>query len=117
MRAPLISSGTLNGVIVDLNKPYIIRNGRELGDLEYLPTKTQYTIYLQNADARTSRLFRPFNRHNIRFKQVKDHKKQWRIDLPRLPAHQTENAEYLQNADARASRLFGPFKRHCSRFK
>jgi len=70
MRAPLVSSGPLNGIIVDLNEPYIIRNGRELGDLEYLPTKTQYTIYLQNADARTSRLLRPFKRHNIRFKQV-----------------------------------------------
>jgi len=70
MRAPLVSSGPLNGIILDLNKPYIIRKSRELGDLEYLPTKTQYTIYLQNADARTSRLLRPFKRHNIRFKQV-----------------------------------------------
>jgi len=116
MRAPLVSLGPLNGIIVDLNKPYIIRNGRELGDLEYLPTKTQYTIYLQKADARTSHLFRPFKRHNSRFKQVQDHKKQWRIDLPRLPAHQTENAEYLQNADTRASRLLGPIKLHYNTF-
>jgi len=61
MHAPLIFSGPLNGVIVDLNKPYVIRNGRELGDLEYLPTKTQYTKYLQNADARTSCPFGPLN--------------------------------------------------------
>jgi len=61
MRAPLVFSGPLNGIIVDLNEPYIIRNGRELGDLEYLPTKTQYTIYLQNTNARTSRLFGPLN--------------------------------------------------------
>ena len=68
MRAPLVSSGPSNGIIVDLNKLYIIRNGRELGDLEYVPTKTQYTIYLENADARTSCLFGPFKRHCSRFK-------------------------------------------------
>ena len=65
MHAPLVSSGPLNRVIVDLNKPYIIRNGRELGDLEYLPTKTQYT---QNTDARTSCLFGPFKWNGTRFK-------------------------------------------------
>jgi len=64
MCAPLVSSGPLNRVIVDLNKSYIIRNGTELGDLEYLPTKTQYTIYLQNVGACTSHLFRPFKQHN-----------------------------------------------------
>ena len=68
MCAPLVSPGPLNRVIVDLNKPYVIQNGRELGDLEYLPTKTQYTIYLQNTNARTSRLFGPFKRHCSRFK-------------------------------------------------
>jgi len=47
MHTPLVSLGPLNGIIVDLNKPYIIRNGGELGDLEYLPTKAQYTKYLQ----------------------------------------------------------------------
>ena len=40
----------------------------ELGDLEYLPTKTQYTKYLQNADVRTSGLFGPFKWHYSRFK-------------------------------------------------
>ena len=68
MRAPLVFSGPSNGIIVDLNEPYIMRNGRELGDLEYLPTKTQYTIYLQNTDAHTSRLFGPFKRNGSRFK-------------------------------------------------
>jgi len=48
MHTPLISSGPLNSIIVDLNKPYIIRNGRELSDLEYLPTKTQYTEHQEN---------------------------------------------------------------------
>ena len=114
--APLVSLGPLNGIILDLNKPYIIRNGTELGDLEYLPTKTKYTIYLQNMDACTSHIFRPFKRRNSRLKQVQDHKKQWRIDLPRLPAHQTENVEYLQNADTRASRLLGPIKLHYNTF-
>jgi len=65
---PLISSGPLNSMIVDLNKPYIIRNGRELGDLEYLPTKIQYTEYLQNTDVCTSHFFGPFKQHDSRFK-------------------------------------------------
>jgi len=115
MQAPLIPSGPLNSIIVDVNKPYIIRNGRELGDLEYLPTKTQYTKYLQNMDVCTSHLSRPFKQNNDRFKQVQDHKKQ-RIDLPRLPGHQTEYAEYLQNADTQASCLLGPIKLHYNTF-
>jgi len=49
MHAPLVFLGLLNGIILDLNKPYIIRNSRELSDLEYLPTKTQYTKYLRCA--------------------------------------------------------------------
>jgi len=68
MCAPLFSLGPLNRMRVDLNKPYIIRNGRELGDLEYLPTKIQYTEYLQNADVCTSRLFWPFKQSYSRFK-------------------------------------------------
>jgi len=87
-------------------------NGGELSDLEYLPTKTEYIEYLQIADMCTSRLFRPFKRYNSRCKQAQDHKKQWRIDLPRLPAHQIENAKYLQNANTRASHLLGPIKQH-----
>jgi len=82
-----------------------------LSDLEYLPTKTEYIEYLQIADMHTSRLFGPFKRYNSRCKQAQDHKKQWRIDLPRVPAHQTENAKYLQNVDTQASRLLGPIKR------
>jgi len=50
MCAPLLSSGPLNRIIVDLNKPYIIGNGGEMSDLEYLPTKTEYIEYLQIAD-------------------------------------------------------------------
>jgi len=87
-----------------------MRNGGELSDLEYLPIKTEYIEYLQIAG--TSRLLRPFKRYNSRCKQAQDHKNQWRIDLPRLPAHQTENAKYLQNTDMRASRLLGPIKQH-----
>jgi len=90
----------------------MIGNGGELSDLEYLPTKTEYIEYLQIADTRASRLFGPFKPYNCRCKQAQDHKKQWRIDLPRLPAHQTENAKYLQNANTRASRLLGPIKQH-----
>jgi len=87
-------------------------NGGGLSDLEYLPTKTEYIEYLQIVDTRTSLLFGPFKRSNGRCKQAQDHKKQWRIDSPRPPAHQTENAKYLQNADTWASRLFGPIKRY-----
>jgi len=68
MCAPLVFLGPLNGIVVDLNKPYIIRNSGELSDLEYLPTKTQYTKYLQSANARTSRLFGPFKWNYSRFK-------------------------------------------------
>jgi len=87
-----------------------MRNGGELSDLEYLPTKTEYIEYLQIADMHTYCLFRPFKRYNSRCKQAQDHKKQWTIDLPRLPGHQTDNAKYLQNADMRASHLLGPIK-------
>jgi len=89
-----------------------MRNGGELSDLEYLPTKIEYIEYLQIADMHTSCLFGPFKRYNGRCKQAQDHKKQWRIDLPRLPAHQTENVKYLQNADTQASCLLGPIKQH-----
>jgi len=47
-----------------------MRNGGELSDLEYLPMKTEYTKYLQNAATHTPRLFGPFARHNSSFKQV-----------------------------------------------
>jgi len=83
-----------------------------LSDLEYLPTKTEYMEYLQIADTHTSRLFGPCKQYNGRCKQAQDHEKQWRIDLPRLPAHQTENAKYLQNADTQASHLLWPIKQH-----
>jgi hypothetical protein len=46
-----------------------------------------------------SGLFWRFKLHNNKFKKALDPKKQWRIDLPRLSAHQTEDAEYIQNAD------------------
>ena len=81
-----------------------------MSDLEYLPTKTEYMEYLQIADTHTSRLFGPFELYNSRCKQAQDHKKQWRIDLHRLPAHQTENAKYLQNTDTQASHLLRPIK-------
>jgi len=45
-----------------------MRNGGELSDLEYLPTKTEYIEYLQIADTRTSRLFGPTKQQYIRFK-------------------------------------------------
>jgi len=45
-----------------------MRNGGELSDLEYLAMKTEYTKYLQIADAHTSRFFRPFKQNYSRFK-------------------------------------------------
>jgi len=63
VHAPLIFLGPLNSIIVDLNKPYIVRNGGELGDLEYLPTKTQYTKYVQIMDMRASHLLWPIKLH------------------------------------------------------
>ena len=45
-----------------------MRNGGELGVLEYFAMKTEYTEYLQISDTRTSRLFGPTKQHYIRFK-------------------------------------------------
>ena len=38
-RAPSLSLGPESYVITDSNKPYIVRNGKELNYLDYLPTK------------------------------------------------------------------------------
>jgi len=57
MHALLVFPGPLNRIIVDLNKPWIIGNGGELSDLEYLPTKTEYIEYLQIADTHTAHIF------------------------------------------------------------
>jgi hypothetical protein len=59
MHAPLISLGPLNSIILDSNKSKIIKNSGELSELEYLPTKTEYTEYLQIGDTHTSCLFGP----------------------------------------------------------
>jgi hypothetical protein len=37
--APLISFGPSNYMKINLNKPYTIKNGEELTNIEYLPTK------------------------------------------------------------------------------
>jgi hypothetical protein len=52
-----------------------MRNGGQLSNLEYLPTKTENAEYLGNAGTRTSRLFFPLKQHNNRFKEALDHKK------------------------------------------
>ena len=67
---PLISLCPLNNSILYLNKPKIMENSGELSDLEYLLTKTEKVKYLQNAGKCTSRLFGPFKRHYIVFKQA-----------------------------------------------
>jgi len=46
--APLFPLSPLNDIIVDLNKPKIIKDGGELSNLEYLPSKTENVKYLQN---------------------------------------------------------------------
>jgi hypothetical protein len=61
-----------------------MRNGGELSNLEYSPTKTENAKYFWNAGTRTSRLFCPFKLHNNRIKQALHHKKQWRIEQPRI---------------------------------
>jgi hypothetical protein len=94
-RAPLVFFSPPSYIITELNKPYIIKNGGELSNVEYLPTKPENAEYLWNARTRASRLFCPLKLHNTEFKQALDHKKRWRIELPRLPAPQTENAQYL----------------------
>jgi len=66
----LVSLGPLNNTMVniDLNKPWIISNSGELGDLQHLPTKTEYITYLQIVDTHTSRLSGPIKQHYITFK-------------------------------------------------
>jgi len=39
----------------------------------------------------------PLNDTMLDLNKFKIIRNSWRIDLPRLPAHQTENAEYLQS--------------------
>jgi len=78
--APCVFLGPSNDTILYLNKPKIIRNGEEVSDLEYLPTKIENVKYLQNTGTHTSHLFGPFKQHHSGFKQAQDHKKQWRID-------------------------------------
>jgi len=55
--ARLFCLGPLSNTIVDLNKPKIIRKGKELSDLEYLPTKTENVEYFQNTGTCTYHLF------------------------------------------------------------
>jgi hypothetical protein len=93
--APLVFFTPPSYIITELNKPYIIKNGGELSNVEYLPTKPENAEYFWNARTRASRLLWPLKLHNTELKQALDHKKRWRIELPRLPAHQTENAQYL----------------------
>jgi hypothetical protein len=38
-RAPLVSFVPSNYMKIDINKPYIIKNGKELNNIEYLSTK------------------------------------------------------------------------------
>ena len=58
----------------------------------------------------------PLNDTMLDLNKFKIIRNSWRIDLPRLPAHQTENAEYLQNTDMWASHLLGPIKLHYNTF-
>jgi hypothetical protein len=52
-----------------------MRNGGELCNLEYIPTKTENAEYLWNTRTRTSRLFWPFKLRNNRFKQALEHER------------------------------------------
>jgi len=66
--APLVFLSPLNDIIVDLNKPKIIKYGGEFNNLEYLPTKTENVKYLQKVGMHTSCLFEPLKQHHSRFK-------------------------------------------------
>ena len=117
MCAPLVSLVPLNGMRVDLNKPYIIRNGSELGDLQYLPTK--YNIQNISRMQMHAHLVSsgPLNRVTVDLNKPYVIQNSRELgDLEYLPT-KTQYTIYLQNMDARTSRLFGPFKRHCSSFK
>ena len=90
-----------------LNKPNIIRNGRELSSVQYLLTKPENAEYLQNAETRTSRIFFPFKVHNNRFEQAQDHKKRWRIEQCRVSTYQTRKCGISpERGNAHLSSLF-----------
>ena len=81
-----------------------------MSDLEYLPTKKEYTEYLQIADARTSPFSVPLNRIIVDLNKPQIIGNGGELsDLEYLPT-KTEYIEYLQIVDTRTSRLFGPFK-------
>jgi hypothetical protein len=54
---PLISFGPLDYMIIYLNKPYIIRYGGELSNIEYLPTKPENAENLWNVKTGSYHLF------------------------------------------------------------
>jgi hypothetical protein len=79
-----------------------MRNGGELSNLEYIPTKTENAEYLWNTRTRTSRLSWPFILRNNRFKQALDHEKRWRIERPRPSTYQTRKCGIsLERGNAR----------------
>jgi hypothetical protein len=80
--ALLVSSGPSSYIIIYLNKPYIIRNGGEMSNIDYLPIKPENAEYLQNAGTCSSCHFWHFKLHNKGFEQALDHKKWWRLTYP-----------------------------------
>jgi len=94
-----------------------MRNGGELSDLEYLPMKTEYTKYLQNAATHTLRILGPLHNTIVDLNKSKIIRNGGELGgLEYLPSI-TEYIKYLQNANTRASRLFRPIKQHYIRFK
>jgi len=89
---PLFFLSPLNDIIVDLNKPKIIKDGGELSNLEYLPTKTENVKYLQNAGTCTSCLPEPPSNTIVDLNKPKIRNSKELRDLEYLPS-KTENVE------------------------
>jgi hypothetical protein len=116
-RALYVSFVPLSYIITELNKPYIIKNGGELSNLEYLPTKQT----MQNISRTRERA--PLVSFVSSSYIIPELNKPYIIknggelsNLEYLPT-KTESAEYLMNAGTRTFHLFCPYKLHNTEFK
>jgi len=80
-----------------------MKKGEKLTEIELNPPKPENVRYLQSADMCTSHLFGPLNDNVVDCKQALDHKKQLKIDWPRVPAH--HNRKYKISLERRNANL------------
>jgi hypothetical protein len=94
-----------------------MRNGGELSNLDYLPTKPENVEYLQNAATQGPRFFWPFMLHNNEFKQALDHKKRWRIEQTKLSTYKNRKRGISPEHGNTWLSSFCPFTLHNNELK